>query len=129
MNRMSSPLLVLFAVAATAVMPREALARSHGLVDAAMGVMMAAAGPDSLGAGWRQQQGEAREAVQSGRAIPLGRVMEQIRRRTPGRPLDAGMEQSGGRAVYRVRWAAEDGRRIDYIVDAETGAILRADGE
>jgi uncharacterized membrane protein YkoI len=55
--------------------------------------------------------------------------MEQIRRRTPGRPLDAGMEQSGGRAVYRVRWAAEDGRRIDYIVDAETGAILRADGE
>ena len=129
MNRMSSPLLVLFAVAATAVMLREALARSHGLVDAAMGVMMAAAGPDSLGAGWRQQQGEAREAVQSGRAIPLGRVMEQIRRRTPGRPLDAGMEQSGGRAVYRVRWAAEDGRRIDYIVDAETGAILRADGE
>jgi len=121
--------LVLFAVAAVTALPGSALARSHGLADAAMGVMMAAAGPDSLGAGWRQQQGEAREAVQSGRAIPLGRVMEQIRRRTPGRPLDAGMEQSGGRAVYRVRWAAEDGRRIDYIVDAETGAILRADGE
>lgn len=129
MNRMSSPLLVLFAVAALAAVPREALARPHGLADAALGVMMAAAGPDSLGAGWRQQQGEAREAVQSGRAIPLGRVMEQIRRRTPGRPLDAGMEQLGNRPVYRVRWAAEDGRRIDYIVDAETGAILRADGE
>jgi len=129
MNRMSSPLLVLFAVAAVIAVPGAALARPHGLADAAMGVMMAAAGPDSLGAGWRQQQGEAREAVQSGRAIPLGRVMEQIRRRTPGRPLDAGMEQSGSRSVYRVRWAAEDGRRIDYIVDAETGAILRADGE
>ena len=129
MNRMSSPLLVLLAVFALAAVPRAALARPHGLADVAMGVMMAAAGPDSLGAGWRQQQGEAREAVQSGRAIALGRVMEQIRRRTPGRPLDAGMEQSGNRAVYRVRWAAEDGRRIDYIVDAETGAILRADGE
>jgi len=129
MNQMSPPLLVLLTVAALAVVPRAALARPHGLADAAMGVMMAAAGPDSLGAGWRQQQGEAREAVQSGRAIALGRVMEQIRRRTPGRPLDAGMEQSGNRAVYRVRWAAEDGRRIDYIVDAETGAILRADGE
>jgi uncharacterized membrane protein YkoI len=129
MNRKSSPLLVLFAVAAVIVVPRAAVARPHGLADVAMGVVMAAAGPDSLGAGWRQQQGEAREAVQSGRAIPLGRVMEQIRRRTPGRPLDAGMEQSGSRAVYRVRWAAEDGRRIDYIVDVETGAILRADGE
>ncbi len=129
MNRMSSPLLVLFAVAVVAAVPQGALARPHGLADMAIGAVMAAAGPDSLGAGWRQQQGEAREAVQSGRAIPLGRVMEQIRRRTPGRPLDAGMEQSGGRAVYRVRWAAEDGRRIDYIVDAETGAILRADGE
>ena len=129
MNQMSPPLLVLLTVAALAVVPRAALARPHGLADAAMGVMMAAAGPDSLGAGWRQQQGEAREAVQSGRAIALGRVMEQIRRRTPGRPLDAGMEQSGNRPVYRVRWAAEDGRRIDYIVDAETGAILRADGE
>lgn len=129
MKRMSSPLLVLFAVAAVAVPPRAALARPHGLADVALGAVLAAAGPDSLGAGWRQQQGEAREAVQSGRAIPLGRVMEQIRRRTPGRPLDAGMEQWNGHAVYRVRWAAEDGRRIDYIVDAETGAILRADGE
>ncbi len=129
MKRMSSPLLVLLAVAAVAIPPGAALARPQGLADGVLGAVFAAAGPDSLGAGWRQQQGEAREAVQSGRAIPLGRVMEQIRRRTPGRPLDAGLEQSGGRAVYRVRWAAEDGRRIDYIVDAETGAILRADGE
>lgn len=129
MKRMSSPLLVLLAVSAIAVLPCAALARPHSLADGVLGAVFAAAGPDSLGAGWRQQQGEAREAVQSGRAIPLGRVMEQIRRRTPGRPLDAGMEQLGSRAVYRVRWAAEDGRRIDYIVDAETGAILRADGE
>jgi uncharacterized membrane protein YkoI len=85
--------------------------------------------PDSLGAGWRQQQNEAREAVQRGRAVPLGRVLDNIRRRTPGRQLDAGMENRGGRAVYRVRWAADDGRRIDYIVDAESGAILGANGE
>lgn len=129
MKRIFSPLLVLLAIVAVASVPRSALARPHRLADVALGAVFAAAGPDSLGSGWRQQQGEAREAVQSGRAIPLGRVMEQIRRRTPGRPLDAGMEQWSGRPVYRVRWAAEDGRRIDYIVDAETGAILRADGE
>ena len=85
--------------------------------------------PNSLGAGWRQQQDEAREAVRRGRHVPLGRVLEQLRRRTPGRQLDVGLEQRGDRAVYRVRWAAADGRRIDYIVDAESGAVLRADGE
>lgn len=85
--------------------------------------------PNSLGAGWRQQQDEAREAVLRGRHLPLARVLDQLRRRTPGRQLDVGLENRGGRAAYRVRWAATDGRRIDYIVDAESGAVIRADGE
>lgn len=85
--------------------------------------------PNSLGAGWRQQQDEARDAVRRGRHVPLGRVLEQLRRRTPGRQLDVGLEDRAGRPVYRVRWAASDGRRIDYIVDAESGAVIRADGE
>ena len=81
--------------------------------------------PDSLGPDWRAQQDDARQGVRRGQYVPLGRVIEEIRRRTPGRPLDAGLEDQGGRAVYRVRWATEDGRRIDYIVDAVSGAILR----
>ena len=85
--------------------------------------------PNSLGAGWRQQQDEARDAVRRGQHVPLSRVVDMLRRRTPGRLLDTGLEQRGGRALYRVRWAAVDGRRIDYLVDAETGAIVRADGE
>jgi uncharacterized membrane protein YkoI len=50
--------------------------------------------------------------------------MEGIGQRTPGRPLDAGIEDMGGRTVYRVRWITTHGRRIDYIVDAATGAVL-----
>jgi uncharacterized membrane protein YkoI len=84
---------------------------------------------DSLGAGWRPQQDEARDRVRGGDILPLARVLGEIRRRTPGRQLDVGLEDAGGRPVYRVRWAAEDGRRIDYLVDARTGAVLRADGE
>jgi uncharacterized membrane protein YkoI len=90
--------------------------------------LLAMASPDSLGAGWRQQQGEARDAVQTGRAIPLAKIIDMIRRRVPGRPLDAGLEDWNGRTVYRVRWATDDGRRIDFLVDAETGAILAANG-
>lgn len=81
-------------------------------------------GPDSLGADWRQQQDEARAGVQQKRLIPLNQVIEQIRLRHPGRSLDAGTESMGDRPVYRVRWITTDGRRIDFIIDATTGAIL-----
>jgi len=77
--------------------------------------------------GWQGggDQNEARRAVREGRHVSLGQAIEAIRRRTPGRQLDAEMEPGpGGRHVYRVRWATADGRRIDYIVDAETGAII-----
>jgi uncharacterized membrane protein YkoI len=54
----------------------------------------------------------------------LGWVIEGIRRQSPGRELDANVDYMDGRAVYRVRWLTARGRRMDYIVDAETGAIL-----
>jgi uncharacterized membrane protein YkoI len=83
---------------------------------------------DSLGADWATQQDEARAGVKQGRYIPLSRAIAIVRQRSPGHQLDAGIEQWNGRAVYRIRWAAATGRRIDYIVDAVSGAILRADG-
>ncbi len=85
--------------------------------------------PNSLGAGWRQQQDEARDRVRRGELRSLPNVIDGIRRRQPGRQLDAGIEAWGdGRPTYRVRWAAANGRRIDYIVDARTGAILAVEG-
>lgn len=87
-------------------------------------------GGGSLGAGWRQQQDEARRGVQERRYMPLNRVIPNLQRRYPGRQLDAGLEQGwNGRPVYRVRWAAQNGRRIDFIVDAQTGAVLGSEGQ
>ena len=98
--------VILVAAALAAALPGAASAQHRG--------------PDSLGADWRAQQDQARGGVQSGRLVPLSRVIEMIGRRVPGRVLDAGLE---GRN-YRVRWATADGRRIDFIVDAETGQII-----
>ena len=81
--------------------------------------------PNSLGADWREQQDEARRGVRQGQIVPLGRVIEDIRRRTPGRQLDAGLEYQGGRQVYRLRWLTPSGRRIDYLIDAATGQVVR----
>jgi hypothetical protein len=81
--------------------------------------------PDSVGARWAQQQDQARMGVRQGRIIPLSRVVQNLQRLRPGRVLDAGLETGpDGRAAYRVRWAAAGGRRIDFIIDAETGAII-----
>ena len=85
--------------------------------------------PNSLGAGWGQQQDQARSGVRQGRMMPLGQVMQRLKRGTPGHVLDAGLEPGpDGRPAYRVRWAATGGRRIDFIVDAVTGAILARTG-
>ena len=100
--------------------PIRALIVAAALAATLPGLVSAQRGPDSLGADWRERQDQARGGVQSGRLVPLGRVIEMISRRVPGRVLDAGLE---GRN-YRVRWATADGRRIDFIVDAETGQIL-----
>ncbi len=87
------------------------------------------ASPGSLDGDWRAQQNEVRQAVREGRHIPLGQAIAAVRRRTPGRELDAGLEPGpGGRSVYRLRWAAANGRRIDYLIDAATGAVIGVQG-
>ena len=85
--------------------------------------------PDSLGAGWSPLQGgQAKSQVRAGQIVPLSTATAAVARRIPGRLLDAGLEPDGGRQVYRVRWAAADGRRIDVIVDAANGQIVRQEG-
>ena len=82
-----------------------------------------------FGGEWGAEQDEVRRAVREGRHIPLGQAIEAVRRRAPGRELDAGLEAGpNGRSVYRLRWAGQDGRRQDYIVDAGTGAVLGVQG-
>jgi uncharacterized membrane protein YkoI len=55
---------------------------------------------------------------------PLTRIIATIQRRTPGRELDAEVEMIDSRPVYRVLWITVTGRRMDFMVDAATGAIL-----
>ena len=76
--------------------------------------------------GWREQQDVLRQGVRQGQLAPLGRVIGSIRQVTPGRQLDAHIEYLGPRMVYRVQWVTTQGRRVDYIVDAASGAILNS---
>lgn len=79
--------------------------------------------PNSLGEGYAPQQDEARRGVQAG-LKPLSEVLADIQRRRPGRQLDTGIEDRNGRPSYRVRWEDRSGKRMDFIVDARSGAVL-----
>ncbi|MBS0298234.1 MAG: PepSY domain-containing protein [Proteobacteria bacterium] len=83
-------------------------------------------GPPPQYHGPPQGQGYGYPGVRpGGRTVPLDGVVGQLRRRYPtGRLLDAEMQDQGGRPVYRVHWATGDGRRIDYLIDAQTGAVI-----
>jgi len=88
----------------------------------------AAVGAGASGA-WRAEQDEVRRAVRDGRHVPLSQAIAAVRRHSPGHVLDAGMQAApDGRALYRLRWATNDGRRIDYLVDAATGAVVGVQG-
>lgn len=73
-------------------------------------------------------QDRAREAVQSGEAQPLGAILAQLRRRYPGRVLDADLNRQGGRLVYEIRLLDRGGRVTEVSVDARSGEVLQARG-
>lgn len=63
-------------------------------------------------------------AVQTQR-ISLHDVVVTLAKRTPGRLLDASFVPcANGREVLQVRWLDTTGRRIDYLVEPATGAVL-----
>lgn len=55
-----------------------------------------------------------------GQTISMEQAVSIVSRRMPGRLLDA----SPMGANYRIVWLTNDGRRIDFVVDAGTGQIL-----
>jgi hypothetical protein len=55
-----------------------------------------------------------------GQTISMQQAVAIVSRRMPGRLLDASPAGSN----YRIVWITPDGRRIDFIVDASSGAIL-----
>lgn len=77
----------------------------------------------------RQPAPPAARAATEVREYPLPDVLSGLNRRAPGKLLDAKRGTQGGRPVYLISWAAEGGRRIDYVVDAERGNIISQKGD
>jgi hypothetical protein len=76
----------------------------------------------------RERDREPPPQAQAVRLVPLNAVVDAIARSVPGRLLDASPPSGGPRPVYRIRWQANSGQRIDFVVDAQTGAIIGRNG-
>ena len=64
----------------------------------------------------------------AGGQVPLSRVLAMIAQRTPGRPLNTTLGESGGRTAYFVQWLMSNGRVVVFVVDAESGAVMGQQG-
>jgi uncharacterized membrane protein YkoI len=89
-------------------------------------VLLAASQPLTASAQPRGQRGFGYEQSGpsqgrgGGQTISMEQAVAIVARRVPGRLLDA----SPIGANYRIVWLTNDGRRIDFVVDAVTGQIL-----
>ena len=91
--------------------------------------LLCAAAPTTVAAQPGGGQDAARQAVQSGRQVPLSRVLATLAQRYPGKQLNTTMGESGGRPAYMIQWQmAKDGRVVVFIVDAESGQVIGQQG-
>jgi uncharacterized membrane protein YkoI len=93
------------------------------LILAGLALLMAA--PAS--AQYRREGGGAQSGAQStAPRLSPSQVWSIIQRMTPGRQLNTSLVE--GRGIYMVRWQTDDGRRIDYVIDGNSGAVLSRNG-
>jgi uncharacterized membrane protein YkoI len=112
--------------------------RNIAMAAAGFAVLAATAESAQARPGWRDRgMGESFDASRPGEVVrerhrvPLKEVVRSIMARRGGQFLDAEIVGGGPRGgeCYVIKWVTDDGRRIDYLVDAESGAILDQRGE
>lgn len=75
---------------------------------------------------WQNSHDDPRNAVRSGRVLPLSVVLAKVRQRYPGRMLDASLAQENNPPVYYIKMLMGDGRVVLVSADATNGHIISA---
>lgn len=70
----------------------------------------------------------ARQAVRSGRVLPLHAILDALEKDFAGQVLDVELEDDDGAVVYEIELLAPGGRKIELVYDARTGRLLSASG-
>lgn len=86
--------------------------------------------PPAMAQDWKNSwsPGQARDSVREGKTVPLSQIFQNLQRQYGGYQLGADLFDRGGNPQYRIDWMTGDGRKMRFIVDARTGAILDRQG-
>jgi hypothetical protein len=108
--------------------------RSFLLAAAGLAMFGAFAEPAEARPGWREGIGQSfdadrpaersREVSPDRQRTPLYAVVQRLERRVGGQMLDARVVKGGRGEMYVIKWLTEDGRKIEFLVDAVSGAVL-----
>lgn len=72
--------------------------------------------------------GDARDARQSGQTIALAEIIRKLKREHGGQYLDAQLfSKPGGGSEYHIAWE-KNGRKLMFVVDAQSGVVTRTSG-
>lgn len=70
----------------------------------------------------------ARQALDAGEVIPLGTVLEKVKRDTPGEVMEVELEHKKGRWVYEIKLLRPGGSLMKLLVNASDGTIIARGG-
>jgi uncharacterized membrane protein YkoI len=69
-------------------------------------------------------QGETRNAIASGKVLPVNRIQADLSRSGYGRAQSVQLCQQNGRYVYHIVALTPNGSAARLVVDANSGAVL-----
>lgn len=69
-------------------------------------------------------QHESMRLVEQGDILPLQQILDLLGREQVGRVLEVELESEHGRYIYEIELLGEDGRVLEYEIDAASGEII-----
>jgi len=79
----------------------------------------------ALPASAESEQDQVRDAVLSGKIMPLGEVLQQVEKNFPGKVLEVELEREGDMWVYEIKLLRDSGALSKLYFDARDGAPLK----
>ena len=76
----------------------------------------------------QEARGGLADAVRSGQILPLAHFSEHAQRHFGGRLIEVELERAQTGPRYELELLLEDGRKLELVYDAASGALLEVEG-
>jgi uncharacterized membrane protein YkoI len=95
----------------------------------ALALLLAALAAAPLTVQAKDDQEQARQAVESGEIRPLDEILAAARKAVPGEVVKLDLKRDDGRWLYKLKILSPEGKRREVKVDAKSLAILEDDDD